>query len=511
MLAISSSRILAAGSTGIIYRSDDGGGSWDTVHMAGAQLKSIAKINDQQYMATGFSGILLRSDDQGETWQPLTPPEANLQYEQAYFLDGEGWLVTSSFKHTMWHTDNAGDSWTPIDLPIDRFWDGVYFITPDTGIVVGRSTNEGRAYITFSGGQSWTSGYVTTFPLYGVAGVPNPNGTAWIYGYGSDIEVLPYCDVLPAINNFSGDLFPCEGDTITYSITSENVDQFTWVFPPGWNILGNANEDTVDVEIAPTSGFISVFGMNECGTTGQLNFSAGADLLPVVNLVLGDADPCAGDLYEFNASGVQVDTFQWSFPSDWVVNGDAHLQTIEVFVGQQAGDILVSGINQCGISEAFPFAVTPFVVPDVQVNVQNENQLSLSATAQTYQWFFNGNIIPGATNATYVATLNGTYHAVLQFAQGCEAVTPTVEVIITAVTDPGPAPLRIFPNPVKEVLYLGGLEGNFDYRILDMTGHMISHGNGDSAKIGLGDLQSGIYLLELRTAHQRYMAKFVVK
>ncbi len=64
----------------------------------------------------------------------------------------------------------------PITLPIDRFWDGVYFITPDTGIIVGRSSAEGRAYITFNGGANWQAGYVTDFPLYGVTGLPHANG-----------------------------------------------------------------------------------------------------------------------------------------------------------------------------------------------------------------------------------------------------------------------------------------------------------------------------------------------
>ena len=210
VLAVNANIILACSPSGMILRSIDAGTSWDTVYQTAGQIRSLSKIDNQRYMATGFNGLILRSANQGATWTPLTAPEAGLQYEQTHFIGNEGWLVTSSFKKTMWHTTNAGDTWSPITLPIERFWDGVYFMSPDTGIIVGRSSAEGRVYITFNGGTNWQAGYITDFPLFGVTGIPNPNGTAWIYGFGSDIEVLPYCSELPIISNLTGASAPCK-------------------------------------------------------------------------------------------------------------------------------------------------------------------------------------------------------------------------------------------------------------------------------------------------------------
>jgi photosystem II stability/assembly factor-like uncharacterized protein len=85
-------------------------------------------IDDQRLMVTGYNGIILRSQDQGESWVVVTPPKPGIQYEQSFFLEDHGWLISSSFEHEMWHTQNAGASWETITLPIDRFWDGVYFI-----------------------------------------------------------------------------------------------------------------------------------------------------------------------------------------------------------------------------------------------------------------------------------------------------------------------------------------------------------------------------------------------
>ena len=365
VLAISSSRILAVSTTGIIYLSTDSGTNWDTMYtVAGnTQLRSVAKIDNQRYMVTGFNGIILRSEDQGVTWNPVSVPIAGLQYEQTHFLGNDGWLVTSSFKKIMWHTTDAGNSWDTIPLPIDRFWDGVYFITPDTGIVVCHTSSEGRAYITFNGGVNWQSAYITQFPLGGVAGVPNPNGTAWIFGYGSDIEVLPYCNALPVVADFMGDLFPCEKDTVTYSVSSENIDQYFWYFPAGWDIIGDANQPIVNVVVGKSAGTISVLGTNICGFSGQLSYSATAELLPVLTGLTGDQDPCEGLLLTLSVNEVSVDDFIWTIPSDWSFFGNTNKATIQVVVGSMAGDVSVTGTNQCGMATPVSLYIEPKLRP----------------------------------------------------------------------------------------------------------------------------------------------------
>src|SRR5690606_16419323 len=294
ILAITSDLVLACSTNGLILRTTDGGTTWDTVYQApmpNTQMRSIVRMSGNRLMATGFNGVIVRSADNGATWSPVTAPEAGLQYEQTHFIGEEGWLITSSFKKTMWHTTNGGDAWTPLNLPVDRNWDGVYFITPDTGVVVGRTNAEGRAYLTFNGGANWQSSYITDFPLYGVTGVPNPNGTAWIHGFGSDIEVLPYCTTFPVLADFFGDLLPCERDTVEYSITGQDVDTYFWFFPPGWIPIGVTDDDTVTVVVGPNGGNISVTASNTCGLSNNISVQAGPTLLPVVAPATGETTP----------------------------------------------------------------------------------------------------------------------------------------------------------------------------------------------------------------------------
>lgn len=367
ILGISHDRILASSTSGTIYLSKNAGMTWDSVYSSGLQMRSIARIDDLHYMATGYNGVIVRSDDQGQTWHTVTIPEPALQYEQSFFLNGEGWLITSSFKRSMWHTTDGGNTWDTLALPLDRFWEGVYFITKDTGVVVGRTATEGRAYLTYDGGHHWQPGYITGFQLFGATGSPNPNGTAWIFGYGSDIENLLYCNTPPSIANFVGNLSPCEKDTVLYTLSSQNVDEFTWNFPSGWQILGNANNDSLEVVIGSNAGNISVLGSNICGETGQLSFGATTKKLPVVQNIIGNEEPCPGSVINYTAVQNNVSDFVWTVPSDWSIQGNANQATIMVQAGSAAGLISVIGSNVCGITLQKDFIVTSFPLPTISL------------------------------------------------------------------------------------------------------------------------------------------------
>lgn len=413
--AVSADIVLACSSSGFIFRTDDGGSSWDTVYQTSTQIRSITKIDNQRYLATGFNGLILRSTDQGLTWNVLGAPEPGLQYEKAQFDGEEGWLVTSSFEKTMWHTTNAGDTWNPITLPIERFWEGTYFITPDTGIVVGRSNAEGRVYITFNGGTNWQPGYITDFPLYGVTGFANPNGTAWIFGFGSDIEILPYCTMLPLISNLTGENAPCENDTVTYTISTQDVEQLFWLFPTGWQIQGDPNNDTIRVRVGRNSGPVSVTGSNSCGFTSPITISATPTLLPQVTNITGNLAPCEEDLQTYSAISSDVTDFAWTFPgADWEVVGEINTDQIMVLVGTTSGSVQVMGSNVCGEKE-FQKAVTAAFRPQVDFVSGNQvpcwgDHVQYTANGQYFDeviWTYPGDWMAGAQTQTTIDLIIG--------------------------------------------------------------------------------------------------------
>lgn len=508
ILAISNDRVLAALSTGVILLTVNGGTDWDTVYNAGTPLRCIAQIDDNMYMATGFNGTILRSGDQGSTWNPIASPDATLHYEQVHFLNGKGWMVTSSFKDQMWSTVDAGDNWIPINLPVERFWEGVYFMSQDTGIIVGRSSTEGRALITFNGGLSWTSTYITTFPFYGVTGFAHPNGTAWIYGLGSNIENLSYCSTFPTISDLVGNKFPCEKDTVSYSVTGTNVDDYHWNLPAGWKIIGAENTGTIDVIVGDGAGTIRVSGSNACGTSGQLSIPVGSSSLPEIFELLGDDVPCVGQLAVYTVNSVEVDEFEWSVPAGWQIIGDKEEGFLEIIPSNNPGIVSVTGRNDCGVTEEFIINVEPFVIPPVNV-ITNDNSLSLSQDGIFYQWFLNGNPIDGANGANYTATESGLYHAEITFASECIAHSDTINLIIIGVKNLNPSHILVYPVPAYEQIILDGLTGEIEYTIHDVAGKIIEKSNTTSNTIDIHQLGKGVYFLFVKKEDQTFYSKFI--
>lgn len=69
-LAVSGSRLLAAGERGHILYSDDGGSDWYQSRVPTRQmLTSICFVDGRRGWAAGHDGLILASDDAGETWR----------------------------------------------------------------------------------------------------------------------------------------------------------------------------------------------------------------------------------------------------------------------------------------------------------------------------------------------------------------------------------------------------------------------------------------------------------
>ena len=125
--------------------------------------------------------------------------------------------------------------------------------------------------------------------------------------------------------------------------------------------------------------------------------------------------------------------------------------------GAQTGatiTVTTSGVNQVvvvdsvGCRSAAAVTVNAVPVPN-PVITQSGNTLSVPATYATYQWYLNGNLITGATSATYQPTTYGNYTVkVTTITGGCQGTSAAHNMLNLAVhgTLPDYA-LHIYPNP----------------------------------------------------------------
>lgn len=262
-------QIIVTNEEGDIYKTTNGGADWVKTFDGALVLYAVTFLNAQLGWATGISGKVLMTDDGGTTWS-LQWSEGMTEFSDIHFTSAtEGWITSSEFIDSIWHTEDGGISWQTIALPMRSYWYGVSFMDRDTGWVVGGSNGEGLILRTEDQGVTWTLDHTSPDAFRGIYVIPNSQ-TAWAVGFGGNIMKFSSCTQLPSLIELKGDLDPCEGDTVNFVLDFEEVDVFTWGFPPTWSVIGNTNTASIYFIAGGTPGEVTVQGSNACGDTTNL-------------------------------------------------------------------------------------------------------------------------------------------------------------------------------------------------------------------------------------------------
>lgn len=129
-----------------------------------ANLHAVQFIGSRTGYAVGDQGMVWRSEDGGQTWQPRPLPEALMLRTVSFLSDRRGWVggtrwqpFTGLAAGVIYATQDGGESWFPVsdqDLPaiIHMRW-----FSPDEAVAVCRPETSGATgvYRTQDGGQSW--------------------------------------------------------------------------------------------------------------------------------------------------------------------------------------------------------------------------------------------------------------------------------------------------------------------------------------------------------------------
>lgn len=150
--------------------------------------------------------------------------------------------------------------------------------------------------------------------------------------------------------------------------------------------------------------------------------------------------------------------------------------------------------------------------PNIPVISEEGNQLVCSL-ADTYQWYRNGNLIEGATEQTLSPEDDGIFVVRITSGAGCvfrysSGYQYSLNTGMTAIAQKNVP--HIYPNPVKDRLYIELKDGDADYiKVLDLTGRF--HINKTKTKeIDTSGLQPGTYLVSIITGNKIYTEKIIV-
>ena len=129
------------------------------------------------------------------------------------------------------------------------------------------------------------------------------------------------------------------------------------------------------------------------------------------------------------------------------------------------------------------------------------NDTLFSTAADSYQWFLNGAIIPGATGSFIIPSSSGAYSVSITDDYGCTGLSDPFDFIATGVPGYPSSDLQIFPNPVKDFLQL---QVDFPFTgqiaIYDLSGKIMLSENFENQKdliLDVSDYTPGVYFLRM--------------
>jgi len=223
---------------------------------------------------------------------------------------------------------------------------------------------------------------------------------------------------------------------------------------------------------------------------------------------------CPGSCIDFINFSFQATSYQWSFPGGIPDTSTAITPTNICYANPGSYDVQLIASNANG-SDTLLLSnfINVYSFPPAQSIIQNGDTLFANAGSANYQWYFNSNIISGATNYFYVADTSGNYNVVATDTNGCE-VEAVINNVIAAAGSGSRQSIQIYPNPVTEKLFVNSysLIGTADEEIsiFNLMGEKIEVPvDSQQLIVDCRSLQPGIYYIEIVSDKKIYRTKFL--
>lgn len=246
--------------------------------------------------------------------------------------------------------------------------------------------------------------------------------------------------------------------------------------------------------------------IGNCGEDSSAPIKIIVNPLPTPFITAADSLICSGDSAEVCVYNI-YDSYFWN-------TGDS---SACAKVNQAGGYWLtVTDANGCSaVSDRQNISVYP--IPSVSIVVQGDTLSSFGA--DSYQWYLNDTLIPGATSTVYIANVSGNYSVQITDNNGCVATSTGVAIIKTGVEDIlANSGFYIYPNPIKEDLFiqLGDDVLAREIRITDVSGREVSAfvlpvNSGSKIKLDVSPLSSGPFLFSIYHGGNRVGSKLLFK
>ncbi|HLN53230.1 MAG TPA: T9SS type A sorting domain-containing protein [Lentimicrobium sp.] len=522
-----------------VYKSINKGGSWTDItnNLPSVQMHTLAyyhSSNEGLYLGTDIG--VFYSDANNPQWVAYSTglPAAAWITELEIYYDANpdnDRLRASTFGRGLWESPLMGTLAPGMAGPISG----------PTGVCHGQEQvtysieeiENATSYVwTLPEGATGTSSTTSITIDFSENAVSDFISVYGVNNYGSGAASSLFIDVLSLPGDAGAIAGPdtvCQGQMAVVYTVDDIVDatSYIWSLPPGATGSSTSNSITVDFGSNASTGMISVWGINECGTGSGSVLAVAVNELPVAaGTITGNETVCQGTFGVVYTTEViaGASSYNWTLPEG--ASGFSNTNSINVDFTENAtsGLITVNGSNECGPGEGSSFSVTINVKPETPQITANGHDLHSDAPNGN-QWHDQNGIINGATEQDYVVTWDGDYYTIVTL-NGCSSDTSNILRVI--VTGAGYSKIeeysgyRLYPNPVSHELVIERTDedsnqtvdsnNSVDYFLYDHTGKVILNG-ALSVKtiVDVTRFSAGVYLMKIEDERGVHFFKIIRK
>ncbi len=218
---------------------------------------------------------------------------------------------------------------------------------------------------------------------------------------------------------------------------------------------------------------------------------------------------CPGTCTNFVNLSISATSYLWSFPGASPATSIDQNPTNICYntPGTYSVSLIASNANTSDTLTLNNY-INVYPYPAPQGIAQNGDTLFANQGAVSYQWFYNGNTINGATDYFYVAPASGNYNIVCTDANGCQVEAVIFDVVASLANIADNNTPLIDPNPFTGKIKLSVTGKIFLY---DSIGQMLLEKQimvaGQS--LDLSYLKNGVYFLRIETKGKVFQQKLM--
>ena len=551
--------LVASTQNGGFTRSINGGANWSAIvsGLSGTPAWVAPIVQDPISANTYYCGYqnVFKSTNQGNTWTIISNFNTTLDEIKVSPLNPNIIFATST--NAIWKTSNGGTTWSNItptniignnqitDLTMDNLNPNNIYITLSgysAGIKVLASYNGGSTWINYSQGlpniPTNCIVYVKNSPqgLYLGTDVGvyyrEANMSNWIsYFTGlpniivQDLEIYYSTGKLRAAtyargvwetNLYSNPTSPptaafntqfspgCINTSLQFNDVSANSpNSWNWTFSGGSPSTSTVQSPSVTF---PATGIYTVSLLSSNGFGPSAIYTNTISIVNTPTLAAISGSVCDNQIGTIGVSS-NANNINWSSGQQgFFIPVSNSVTSIYNFTAS------LGACNAIGSSTLY-VSQTP-ITPSI---ISTAGYLTALGTASSYQWYFSGALIPGATTQTYIPIQNGWY-SVWAGNDNCFSESDYYEFYIDAFQQISALKnkISIRPNPVRDELNLkfeNEIKNETDYEIHNSLGQLIIKSKfkieNKETKIITQTLPAGFYFLSFLSDNKKNYIQFI--